>query len=214
MPKILCFGDSITYGAWDSEGGWVARVRKQIDRICIDSSLQSFILTYNLGISSDTTERLLERFDSELQSHSKESGDHLIIISIGTNDSIKNTDGSHWVELPTFEENIRTLISKAKESALKTIFLGNLPVDESKTQPYQNQPEISSTNADIELYEHTTQKVCNELNVDFIPIFEEVMATEFKELLFTDGIHPNEKGHSFLADKVWHYLETNNWVVR
>jgi len=28
MVNILVFGDSITYGAWDEEGGWVQRLRK------------------------------------------------------------------------------------------------------------------------------------------------------------------------------------------
>ena len=66
----------------------------------------------------------------------------------------------------------------------------------------------------IKPYEHTTQKVCQELDADFIPIFEETMATDYSNLLCNDGIHPNDEGHSFLANKVWHYLTTNNWVVK
>lgn len=31
MAKILVFGDSIAYGKWDSDGGWVARLRKYVD---------------------------------------------------------------------------------------------------------------------------------------------------------------------------------------
>ena len=31
MGRILIFGDSITYGAWDKEGGWVQRLRKFLD---------------------------------------------------------------------------------------------------------------------------------------------------------------------------------------
>jgi lysophospholipase L1-like esterase len=213
MPRILCFGDSITYGAWDSGGGWVARIRKRIDKICIDSDLQSFILTYNLGVSSDTTDRLLARFDSEIESHSKERGDNLIIISIGTNDSMTDTSGVHPVELPQFEENIRSLVKKAKTSALGVIFLGNLPVDESKTQPFRDQPEINLTNANIKLYDHATQKICQEMEVKFIPVFNEAIATKYRELLFSDGLHPNENGHAFLADKVWKYPIDNNWVV-
>ena len=32
MDKILIFGDSICYGKWDKEGGWVTRLRKYIDQ--------------------------------------------------------------------------------------------------------------------------------------------------------------------------------------
>lgn len=213
MPRILCFGDSVTYGAWDSQGGWVARVRKNIDKICIESELQSFILTYNLGISSDTTERLLARFDAEIAAHSKESGDNLIIISIGVNDSLRNTDGTHWVELSAFEKNIQLLISKARQSALGIVFLGNLPVDETKTQPYRTQPEISSYNADIALYDKATQRICQELGVDFISIFDQALTMKYQELVCPDGVHPNDRGHSLLGDKVWQYLRSNSWVV-
>jgi len=214
MLKILCFGDSITYGAWDCEGGWVTRIRKKIDKIDIESGLQSFILTYNLGISSDTSELLLERFDAEIESHSKEPGAHLVIISIGTNDSIRSSNGTQWVEVSHFEQNIRTLIDKARRTARGVVFLGNLPVDESKTRPYLKKPGLTSTNTDIELYEHTTEKVCKELRAGFIPVFDGAVKKDYRDLLFSDGIHPNEKGHELLSEKVWDYLETNRWVVR
>ena len=32
MTCLLVFGDSITYGAWDLEGGWVQRLRSFIDK--------------------------------------------------------------------------------------------------------------------------------------------------------------------------------------
>lgn len=29
--RILVFGDSIVYGAWDTEGGWAERLKKRED---------------------------------------------------------------------------------------------------------------------------------------------------------------------------------------
>ncbi len=31
MTRILVFGPSTTYGAWDIEGGWVQRLRRYLD---------------------------------------------------------------------------------------------------------------------------------------------------------------------------------------
>lgn len=59
MNNIICvFGDSITWGAWDIEkGGWVQRLRN-----FVESSSEEYIEIYNLGVSGDNTEDLLEIF--------------------------------------------------------------------------------------------------------------------------------------------------------
>jgi len=62
---ILVFGTSTTYGAWDSEGGWVARLRKFLDEKTISSNYKSEGLIYNLGVSGDKTEDVLKRFEPE-----------------------------------------------------------------------------------------------------------------------------------------------------
>ena len=78
--KILVFGDSIAYGAWDREGGWVQRLRRFLDE------KNSDVLVYNLSIDSDTTEDLLERFEFETKQRIR--GDEIILIfAIGVNDS-------------------------------------------------------------------------------------------------------------------------------
>ena len=71
MPQILIFGDSIIYGAWDREGGWAARLRKFLDEKTLTEE-DFYCLVYNLGISGDTTEDLLERFEFETEQRIKE----------------------------------------------------------------------------------------------------------------------------------------------
>lgn len=60
---VICiFGDSITWGASDSEkGGWVERLK-------IYFGEKYDINVYNLGISGDATEDLLVRIEKELRS--------------------------------------------------------------------------------------------------------------------------------------------------
>ena len=92
------------------------------------------------------------------------------------------------------------------------VLVGNFPVDESKTQPYHYQPDINSSNKDIERYEEIMGKLCSELDVGFLPIFQETFKADYLELLFDDGVHPNSKGHEFLATKIWNFMIDNHWV--
>jgi lysophospholipase L1-like esterase len=62
MASILCFGDSITQGYIDLEGGWTQRLRRHLDQ---DATVPRGATTFpahavfNLGISGDTAEGLL-----------------------------------------------------------------------------------------------------------------------------------------------------------
>ncbi|MDZ4247764.1 MAG: GDSL-type esterase/lipase family protein [Patescibacteria group bacterium] len=213
MPKLLCIGDSITYGAWDTQGGWDSRVRKRIDQECLQSKLKKFYLTYNLGISSDTSEQLLQRFDADVASHMHEEGELMFVFSIGTNDSTRNAkDNKLWVEPKDFENNVRKLLQKAKRHSDKMLFLGNMPVDESKTQPYVFDPTITSSNEDIQAYEKIAMEVCRKENVDCLPVFSQVAAIDYQKLLIFDGLHPNDDGHALLADLVWKHIEEKKWL--
>ena len=57
--EIIVFGDSIAYGAWDKEGGWVQRLRKILDVKTL-SNPDQFYLVYNLSIDGADTELLLK----------------------------------------------------------------------------------------------------------------------------------------------------------
>jgi hypothetical protein len=72
MQKIFLFGDSIAYGAWDPEGGWVERLRQWLFVTTRDEyNLGTFL--YNLSIVGDTTTDLLKRFTTEIEARQKRS---------------------------------------------------------------------------------------------------------------------------------------------
>lgn len=142
-----------------------------------------------------------------------ESGEPYLIFSIGTNDSIwLKKEERYWVELEAFKVNIRALIKKAKRYSDKIVFLGSLPVDESKTRPYHNDADLQSSNQDIKEYEVATESVCKEEGVDFVPVFVEASEGNYLKLLFNDGIHPNDVGHAYLFEKIWDYIKQAHWL--
>jgi len=203
MKIILIFGDSITYGAWDKEGGWVARLRKFINK------KSSEYLIYNLGISGDTAENLLKRFESETEQR-VEGEEDIFIFAIGLNDSQfihskKNTRFS----LQEFKNNIQKIISLAKKSSPKIIFLGLTPVDEKKTVPWSE--DKSYKNEYIQKFNEIIKTICNENNAYFIEIFERLIKINYKKLL-DDGAHPNSKGHEKIFKSVKDSLIKNKII--
>jgi len=119
MVQILIFGDSITYGAWDKEGGWVRRLRKFLDENYED------YLIYNLGISGNNTDDLIERFEFETKQRLKENDETIIIFAIGVGltpvDETKttpipwNTDKSYKNEyIQKYNETIKNICDENK----------------------------------------------------------------------------------------------------
>lgn len=209
--KVLCFGDSITWGAWDTQGGWVERLRRKVDQLCIESDLQKFVLLYNLGISSDTSERVLHRVEAETKARSLEDDDLAFLISLGTNDSIWLRDEErHWIERDQFAANLTGIVATASGASDRICLVGSAAVDESKTHPYRSEPNLESSNADIKSYEETCREVAKSARVDFVPIFDRFEAVG-AGTLFNDGVHPNDHGHQIIADQVWPTLEA--WIT-
>ena len=107
MVRICVFGDSIAWGAWDEErGGWVERLRRQVNWKNGDFETE----IYNLGISTNTSSDLLERFETEAHARKPD----VILFYIGENDAGYIGDEDHpFVALDTFQRNVIRLTQLA-----------------------------------------------------------------------------------------------------
>lgn len=211
MPQILVFGDSETYGAWDTEGGWVGRLRKFLDEKIIASRQKFYCLIYNLGIDGDTTENLLKRFDFEARQRLQEK-ETIIIFAIGGNDSVLiHEEDSSMIPPEKFKENLQKLIEFARKFSSKIIFVGLVPIDESKTAPVSWDKEMNYRNAHICLYDEIIKSVCLENNVYFVEMFEKFKEGDYKHLS-EDGLHPNSEGHRIIYETVRGFLIDNKII--
>ena len=68
QKRILIFGDSIVYGAWDSEGGWVDRLKRDAHKLYFDTKGETKIQILNCGIGGETSRGLLKRVEQEILS--------------------------------------------------------------------------------------------------------------------------------------------------
>jgi lysophospholipase L1-like esterase len=214
MTKILCFGNSITYGYCDIElSGWVQRLRKFLDEK-VKQNTKLYFEVYNLGIPGDTTEDLLKRFKTETKARLIEldKEDVIIIFSLGINDSQYIHDkASLRVSEGKFKENIKKLISLAKKITSKIIFVGLTPVDETKTIPIPWNTNKSYKNEYIQKYNQIIKSVCKDNKIWFVEIFEKWIKIDYKKLL-EDGLHPNPIGHENIFENIREFLVKNKII--
>ncbi len=194
MKTICVFGASTVWGAWDLEkGGWVSRLR-----LFFDSQNRAKYWVYNLGVSGDTTNDLLERFDGETRTREP----NIIIFSIGTNDAVyRKSQNNYATDFVKFGENIIELISKAKEFTDGVTFLGLHKVDESKTAPLPWDKDRYYRNKDITLYDRKLQLMAQKHGVSYLPMFSVLGKSDLE-----DGLHPNSQGHQKIFEYVRDFL--------
>jgi len=204
--RILIFGDSITYGAWDKEGGWVQRLRKFLDEKTLADN--GHFSVYNLGISGDNTEDLLERVEAETRHRLKEKEKMVFVFAIGVNDSQFIHSKNNLRVIPEeFENNIRDLINISKQFSSKIIFIGLTSVDESKTTPIPWNTDKSYKNEYIKKYDDIIKKVCEENKINHVRVFDKLKIADFE-----DGLHPNSAGHQKIFEIVKKFLIDNKII--
>ncbi len=204
MTHVLVFGDSITYGAWDTRGGWVGRLREFYDKTPDD---EYDILFYNLGVSGDTTEHLLKRFEEELDCRLEPDEDNIVIIQIGKNDSaLMNSKGKKsWVDIGRYEANLKRLYELAAKRTDKVLFVGLGTVQEDGAIYERYTPELTYLNEEFRRYDAALKRVAEETGAHYIPVAKKFGRYNPEEV-FNDGVHPNNKGHAILFRIVKNYL--------
>ncbi|OGY57600.1 MAG: hypothetical protein A3C03_00840 [Candidatus Colwellbacteria bacterium RIFCSPHIGHO2_02_FULL_45_17] len=198
---VLIFGDSLVRGHKDLEkGGWVTRLRIHY----FNNPTERDTSIFESGISGDSTQELLERFDGE----SKPRHPEVIVFSIGTNDAsfIKSEDKMITTQ-DTFKKNLEKLIELAMEYTKKIVFVGLTRADESKTTPVPWYEDLHYTNSKLDEYDRIIRDVANKEGVAYIDLSEVVDIDDL-----ADGLHPNANGHQKIFEKVKAELETLGYV--
>jgi len=202
MSQILVFGDSIVYGAWDREGGWVSRLRKTIDEKNL-ADKDVYWLVYNLGIDGNNSKDLLKRFEPEIKARLWPGEETIIIMSLGVNDSMyDNKKKAFAVSQEEYEQNLQKLLSVAKKYTSKIIFVSSPPVDDSRTNPAPWTENCSYLQKYINKYGDIAKSVCKKNKIPFVDVRDELDRD-----MLEDGVHPNSEGHELILNNIWPVLE-------
>jgi len=202
---LYFFGDSIAYGEWDEQGGWVQRLRSSADQSFI-SGRGPKTLVYNLGIPGDTSADVLRRIEGEMAARFNPAADTSVIVAIGTNDAHYSTSEKKYKISPEeFESNLNRLLGIARKYTQKIGLVGLPPIDQPKVDPLPWNTEKAYHADRVKLMNAMVEKVAGETGLFFADIWKNWALLDFRALLH-DGLHPNASGHRRIAEKVSPFL--------
>ena len=196
--RVLIFGDSITQGFWDIDGGWVSRIRKHYDQQMIDGTDNDPPTIFNLGLSGDSSDDVLARFESETKTRATE--ELAFVIAIGVNDA-RTKAGVNYSDARRYKQNLGEILKLAKQYSNKILFVGLTPCVEERSNPV-SWGNTGYTNGRIREFDNALREFCQESQVPFIEVYEPFTKAEAESELLPDSLHPNDKGHQLIADLV------------
>lgn len=198
MTNCLFFGDSITYGGYDGVLGGYVEILKRYCHAEFYKNNAKEVNCFNLGIGGETTEGLIKRFEIETKARLSPD-ENLLFLCYGAND-LAEKDNIELVNLSDFEANLSQVISKAKQFVNEIYMISILPI--SKMTDGIKIPERKfRTSEKIEIYNQKLQELATLNQIHFIDIYVSFNSNK-EEFLSKDGIHPNEKGYDFIAEKL------------
>lgn len=210
MTRVLVFGSSVDHGFWGEEGGWVQRLRKDLDRYSMENKKDYSL--YNLSISGDTSRRILERMETEIVPRNNSEKLHIYLEIGGGNDSqVELNTGKNWVSKDEYRKNVRACIDKAEEYAHEVVLFTSTPVDESEVYPMPWKDTHGYRNSEKQEYTEVLEEVADEKDLPLINFFKHIDPEAWKNMLH-DGVHPNTEGHRQLYRIAKKNLQEENLI--
>jgi lysophospholipase L1-like esterase len=199
--RILFFGDSITHGLWDPQGGWVQRLRTVYDKQSLGNIGGEYPDLYNLGISGDVASGVVKRLALEMEMRGWFETP-IVVIAIGKNDTMF-TKNEQATTVETYAGELKQILAAAKQFTHKVLFVGLTPVDDTLANPWKYaQGNYSFSNERTLEFEKVLRDFCYENKVPFVEVFEALQGRRIEENVLADGLHPNELGHQLIAELV------------
>ncbi len=175
--RVIFLGDSLTAGpGLVEEETYPALIANRLHDQGYDVDV------VNAGVSGDTTAGGLARLDWLLDQKPA-----VLVVGLGANDGLRG------LPLDRAEENLRTIVGRARDAGARVLLLG-MKIPPSQGLDY------------AERFEEMYPRIADDLNVPLVPFLLDGVAAR-PSLNMPDRIHPNALGHRQLAANVYPYLE-------
>jgi acyl-CoA thioesterase-1 len=175
--KIVALGDSLTAGLGLPSDQAYPALLQQK----LDSNGYDYEMV-NAGVSGDTSAGGLRRLDWSLQGNVR-----VLILALGANDGLR---GLRPAEM---KSNLEQIINRAKHRRIRVILAG------MEAPPNYGREYTAA-------YRAVYADLAREHELAFLPFLLANVAGD-PSLNQADGIHPNAKGASILADALWRILQ-------
>ncbi|WP_066175917.1 SGNH/GDSL hydrolase family protein [Bacillus marinisedimentorum] len=210
---ITAVGDSLTQGVGDEgkDGGYLGDLETEIRKMEEVNRVE----ISNYGVRGNRTEHLIKRLDKKQVVKSLKDSD-IIIVTIGANDIMKvvksnftNLEMEPFTEAQAqYEGNLDTIFAKIrKHNPDAPIYLLGMYNPFFKWFAH-----IEELDKILENWNVSSQIVVKRYeNVRYIPT-DDLFRNKKEELLAEDNFHPNAKGYSLIAGRV--YEEISPAIVK
>jgi lysophospholipase L1-like esterase len=212
MTQIFIIGSSSAYGVGGKDGGWADILKQRLHTLMYgEQGVGEKHELFNFAKAGEPISFVLRNLNGVAEQF-KRTGKTIAVVSIGGNNSKAENEPENFVSTPAqYQQEMTSLLMAIRSRFDEVVFLGSGSVDESKTNPKPN-PLTGGcsyfSNARRTEFEKILIGLCSELKITFLPV--SVPADEWiREYLYSDGLHPNDKGHQYMADLVWEHIKTN-----
>ena len=190
MKKLICLGDSLTFGLRVPQSQTWPRLVQETG-----------IEVINLGICGDTTGGMLARLPAILKEHAKTQA--VVLIMGGSNDIFySGTDMAA-------RSNLGAMVHQTIAAGLIPVVGIPLPiVSEDAPQEWEPVANFHRSAKLLEDYCAWLKTYCKAFGipvVDFRADFLDARGSARREL-YCDGLHPNAQGHRLMASKIGEML--------
>ncbi|MBN2964019.1 arylesterase [Sulfurospirillum sp. T05] len=175
---ILFLGDSLTEGLGVSK----EEAFPSLVASLIQSELNKNVTVINGGVSGSTTSDGLARLQWYLKKNPS-----IVFIALGANDGLRG------LNLEQSQKNLEEIINHAQEKQAKVLLAGML-------MPPNYGPQYT------ERFKAMYQELAEKYALKSMPFLLEGVAGK-KEFNQEDGIHPNAKGHEYIAKSVFEFIK-------
>ena len=193
MRKLICLGDSLTFGLRVPHSqAWPRLV-----------SRETGMEVQNLGISGDTTGGMLARLQNltGMLSHGATENMPVLLILGGSNDIFyAGTD-------TVAKANIGAMIHQAMAAHMMPVVGIPLPiVPEDAPKNWGKIADFHKAAEQIDGYSRWLKDFCAAFGVPYVDFRQDFLAADgtVRRELFVDGLHPNTQGHTLMAHRLLH----------
>ena len=222
---IVCFGDSTTADNFilnEQYQGEYADLKVYSSHLKekLPSILGKEIEVINSGVSGDTTEDAKLRFQKDVKDHHPD----IVIIQFGVNDQVIRQDlglSKPKVDLDLYCYNVLFFVQRCRDLRNAQVILmtpGMMLWTETFRTRFLNDPFDQSDqygiNNNLKGYVEKVRVVARNEQIPLVDIYQlqytydTTSGCSLKDFL-TDGLHPNNKAHKFIADAIINEIQAN-----
>lgn len=206
MVQIFLLGSSHVYGVGAENAGWADIIKQAIHKkMYSENGVGEKYEVFNFGFSGATIDFVYNSFSEQIKQYGRQNGKTIIIAYIGGNNAKAKGEPNNYISsIEEYMKEMDDLLKFLKMSSDHLMMIGGGFYDESKTNPKISPFDGSKsyfTNARKMKFQECTKKLCLEKNITFVDIG--LTENEWKnKYLYKDGLHCNQSGHKFIAEKV------------